>query len=215
VTWVFVLALALGAFLLMNWLVRKPRSGRAALGAALLLGIAGYASQSHPQLAGSPTAAREKVGGDPGEVAARQKLSATPAGRDKWLVIADAFARNGQFADAATVLRGSVEKDPKNSDAWLAMANALVSHADQRLSPAAILAFRRAQNAAPDNPGPPFFLGLALAQSGRLQEGRAIWAELLARTPQGAPWRADLTDKVGQLDRFIAERAVRQAGSPR
>jgi cytochrome c-type biogenesis protein CcmH len=95
------------------------------------------------------------------------------------------------------------------------MANALVSHADQRLSPAAILAFRRAQNAAPDNPGPPFFLGLALAQSGRLQEGRAIWAELLARTPQGAPWRADLTDKVGQLDRFIAERAVRQAGSPR
>lgn len=206
-TWVLVIALALAALFLLNWLLTKPRSGRAAIGAALLLGLAGYAAQSHPALPGSPTTAREKVGGSSAEVAARQKLANAPLGTDKWLVIADAMARNGQYADAATVLRGSVQKDPKNADAWLAMANALVSHSEQHLSPAAILAFRRAEAAAPANPGPPFFLGMALAQSGRLQEARTTWADLLARTPADAPWRADLMLRLQELDAFIAEQA--------
>lgn len=213
-TWVLVLAIALAAFLGMNRLSKKPRSGREAIGAALLLGIAGYAAQSHPSLPGSPTASRETFSGDPEAVTARQKLAESPPGSDKWLIIADSMARHGRFADAATVLRGSVEQNPNNADAWLAMANALVSHADQRLSPAALLAFRRAQSAAPGNPGPPFFLGLALAQSGRLQEARATWAELLARSPADAPWRADLNLRLQQLDQFIAQQAAGQARIP-
>lgn len=210
-TWVLVVLLALAAFLATSWLLKKPRSGREAIGAALLLGMAGYAAQSHSSLPGSPTAARETVSGNPEAVAARQKLATNPPGSDKWLVIADGMARHGQFADAATVLRGSVQEDPKNGDAWLAMANALVSHADQRLTPAAILAFRRAEEAAPGNPGPPFFFGLALAQSGRLQDARTAWARLLARSPANAPWRTDLVLRLQQLDQFIADQAARQA----
>jgi cytochrome c-type biogenesis protein CcmH len=143
-------------------------------------------------------------------VAARQKLSGSPPGANKWLVVADAMARNGQYADAAEMLRGAVEQNPKDSDAWLAMANALVSHADGRLSPAAILAFRRAAAAAPESPGPPFFLGLAMAQSGRFQEARQMWAEVLARSPADAPWRGDLTAKLEQLDQLIAAQAARE-----
>lgn len=213
-TWVLVLLLAIVAFLAVIWLLKKPHSGRAAVGAALLAGIAGYAAQSHPTLPGSPTASRERIGGNPAAVADRQKLASNPPGTDKWLVIADAMARNGQYADAATVLRGATEKNPGNGDAWLAMANALVSHADGRLSPAAILAFRRAQDAAPGNPGPPFFFGLALAQAGRLQEARAIWADLLARSPQDAPWRADLLLRLQELDAFMARQAA-PANQPR
>ncbi len=213
-TWVLVILLAFASLLAMNWLLKKPRSGRTAIAAALVAGLAGYAAQSHPSLPGAPKAARETTSGKPADVAARQKLSAAPPGTDKWLVIADAMARNGQYADAATVLRGSVEKNPKNTEAWLAMANALVSHADQRLTPAALLAFRRAEAANPANPGPPFFLGLALAQSGRLQESRKVWVDLLARTPPDAPWRADLMLRLQELDAFIAEQAA-QTGQAR
>lgn len=209
-TWVSVILLALAAFALLVLLLGKSHSGHTAIGAALLVGLAGYAAQSHPSLPGSPTAAREKVVGDPAVVAARQKLANAPPGSDKWLVIADALARNGQYADAATVLRGSVKSNPQNSDAWLAMANALVSHADQTLTPAAILAFRHAEEAAPGNPGPSFFFGLALAQSGRLKEARETWAALLAKTPPDAPWRTDLVQRLRQLDAFIAERAGSQ-----
>lgn len=213
-TWVFVLLLALAAYFVVTWLLKAPRSGRAAIGAALMLGIAGYAAQSQPDLPGSPTEPRERMIADPEAIVARQKLSDAPPGSDKRLVIADALARNGQYASAATILRGAVEQDPENAEAWLALANALVSHADSRLSPAALLAFRRAEAAAPGNPAPSFFLGLALAQSGRLNEARTLWADLLARSPADAPWRGDLEARLQQLDQFIAEQAGRTVPQP-
>ena len=119
-------------------------------------------------------------------------------------MIADALARHGQYADAAEVLRGAVERDPGNAEAWLAMGNALVGHAEGTISPAALYAYGEAARAAPDSPGPPFFTGLALIRSGRLTEGRAVWAGLLARTPANAPWQADLRQRLAELDRFLA-----------
>jgi cytochrome c-type biogenesis protein CcmH len=117
---------------------------------------------------------------------------------------ADAFARHGQYADAAGILLGAVDKNPKDADAWLALANALVGHAEGTLSPAALYAYRNAAIAAPNHPGPPFFLGLAMAQSGRFADARSLWADLLASTPPDAPWRADLQDRLTRLDALIA-----------
>jgi cytochrome c-type biogenesis protein CcmH len=207
-TWLAVALLGLVTFVATNWLLPAPRSARTAIGAALMLGVAGYAAQSHPELPGSPTAPRETRIVKPGAIEARQKLSDAPAGADNRLIIADAMARNGHYASAVTVLNGVVDKDPGNAEAWLAMANALVSHADSNLSPAAMVAYRRAGDAAPGNPGPPFFLGLALVQSGRLEEARREWADLLARSPEGSAWREDLVFRLAQLDSFIAEQAV-------
>lgn len=213
-TWVIAFALALAAFLAMALLFKAPRKGWEAIGAALLLGIAGYGLQGSPGLAGAPKPPAQKIVNDPDAlVEARQSLSSeqTPAG-DRWVVVADALARNGQYANAATVLLGAVDKDSKNGEAWLAMANALVSHADGQLTPASLYAFRHAADAAPDNPGPPFFLGLALAQTGRLAEARSLWGELLRRTPPDAPWKDDLETRIGQLDEFIARGGAMQPG---
>lgn len=206
-TWALIAVLAAVVYAAMVFLFKVPRGGREAIGAAMLLGIAGYALQGHPGLPGSPTAPREKVQADAGaSVEARREMSPGSAKGEKWLVIADALARNGNYGAAAQVLRGAVTKNPDDADAWLAMANALVSHADGRISPAALYAFDKAQTAAPGSPGPPLFLGLALAQSGQLAEGRAVWADLLARSPADAPWRADVAERLAQLDAFIAER---------
>jgi cytochrome c-type biogenesis protein CcmH len=206
------LALAAVAFVLAVVVLRAPRKGWEAIGAALLLGVAGYALQASPGVPAAPTLPREQVSGDPAaSVMARSRVtrSGIPP-TDRWVVIADALTRRGQFADAAEVLRGSVEKDPKNAEAWLAMANALVAHADGTLTPAALYAFRRASAAAPEHPGPPYFLGLALAQSGRFEEARALWLRLLAATPPDAPWHADLRDKLARLDALMAQQQPRQ-----
>jgi cytochrome c-type biogenesis protein CcmH len=111
---------------------------------------------------------------------------------------------HGQYAEAATVLRGAVEADPKNGDAWLAIANALVSHAEGNISPAALYAFRMAQNADPKSPGPSFFLGLAMARAGRFDETRALWADLVAKAPADAPWRDDIAMRLKRLDELMA-----------
>lgn len=214
-SWILVAGLAVVAFALAAFLLKAPRGGREAIASALVLGIAGYALQAHPNLAGAPKAPAQ---GPANEAAAmvevRQQLGdkqGLPG--DNWLVIGDALARHGQFADAARVYLGAVEKDPKNVEGWLALANALVAHADNSLTPASILAYRRAGEAEPAHPGPPFFFGLALAQSGRLDEARATWAALLENTPPGAPWRPELEQRLAALDAFIRDRQARR-GQP-
>lgn len=215
--WALAILTALAAFLLAV-LLRAPRKGWEAIGAALLVGIAGYAFQASPGLSGAPKEAPDQaVKSGAAMVQARQQLAQAQAsgqGLNRWLVIGDALARNGQYGDAAGVILGAVKQDPKNADAWLAMANALVGHAEGNLTPAALYAYGRAAQADPAHPGPPFFLGLALAQSGKLTEARGLWAELLARSPKDAPWRGDLAERLQRLDAFIAMQAQQQAGTP-
>lgn len=218
-SWALAILTALVAFALAV-LLRAPRRGWEAIGAALLLGIAGYAFQASPGLPGAPKNAPEQAAkSGAAMVQARQQLAQAQAqasgqGLNRWLVIGDALARNGQYGDAAGVILGAVENDPKNADAWLAMANALVGHAEGNLTPAALYAYGRAAQADPAHPGPPFFLGLALAQSGKLAEARGLWAELLARSPKDAPWRGDLAERLQRLDAFIAMQAQQSAPTP-
>ncbi len=210
-TWVAIIALAAACFLALVVLFRVKRAGWEAVLAALLLGLAGYAAQGHPGEPGAPRAPDETAPDNTDTlVTARQKLAGSDDQSDRWLMVADAFARHGQYADAANILRGEVDRNPRDGEAWLALANSLVHHAQGTLSPAALLAFNRAATINPAAPGPPFFLGLALARSGQLEAGRAQWAGLLARSPQDAPWRADLTSRLAQLDGFIA--ATRRGG---
>lgn len=210
-SWALIIALAALAFAALVFLFKVPRGGWEAVGAALLLGLAGYALQGSPAQPGAPKApAAQNKGNGQALVAARQQLRASGAqGTSSWLVIGDAMARNGQYADAASVLLGAVEKNPQDAEGWLALGNALVGHSEGALTPAALYAYQRAATADPAHPGPPFFLGLALAQSGRLNEGRAMWVELLARSPKDAPWRADLAERLGKLDQFIAANGAR------
>lgn len=202
-SWVIAIGLAAIAFVVAAFVLKAPRAGWEAIGAALLIGIAGYGLQANPGLRGAPKAAVEKVS-DNAELMVEARKSLGDGTGDSWVVTADAFARRGHYADAAGLLLGAVEKDPKNSEAWLALANALVGHADGTLTPAARFAFRHASETAPEHPGPPFFYGLALAQSGRFDEARALWAQILERSPADAPWRADLTQRLAQLDALIA-----------
>ncbi|MES2492268.1 MAG: tetratricopeptide repeat protein [Pseudomonadota bacterium] len=206
-TWAAIAALALAAFAVFAFILRAPRSTWHIVGAALFVGLAGYAVQGAPDRPGSPKTPAQG-GRDDGTgaaaVAARQQMGGAGLAGDQHMIIADALARHGQFAEAAEVLRGAVERNPDNAEAWLAMGNALTGHAEGTISPAAIFAFGRAARAEPASPGPPFFLGLALLRSGRVGEGRAVWADLLARSPADAPWRGDLEQRLGQLDALIA-----------
>ncbi|HQV02884.1 MULTISPECIES: tetratricopeptide repeat protein [unclassified Novosphingobium] len=210
-TWLWVIALGLAAFFLLAFVLKAPRKGWEPIAAALLLGLAGFSYQAHPSQPGSPKEPEQRADKSGAAlVEARKALAsetAMPNQPNQWMVIADALSRNGQYGDAAGVVLGAVESDPRNANAWLSLANNLVAHADGSLTPAALYAYRRAAQADPQHPGPPFFMGLALAGSGKLAEGRALWADLLARTPADAPYRADLAERLQRLDAFIAAQA--------
>ncbi|MDP3907285.1 tetratricopeptide repeat protein [Novosphingobium sp.] len=214
--WVLVGALAALVFAALVWGFKAPRKGWEAIGAALMLGVAGYALQGSPAQPGAPKLpAAQTREGAAALVAARQELARDGAANaSSWVMISDALARNGQYSDAAGVVLGAIEKDPKNADAWLALGNYLMGHTEGVLSPAALYAYSRAAAADPQHPGPAFFQGLALAQNGRFAEGRALWADLLVRAPKDAPWRADLVDRLVRLDAFIAAQDKPAAAAP-
>ena len=212
--WVVLLLIAVAVFCGLVFVLKLPRGGWELAGAALLLGISGYAVQGHPGQAGAPKVATENTkAADEATTAERRAMGDKFGSSQNWLILADALTRQGQYAAASDVLRNAVHKDPKNADLWVAMGNALVGHSDGAISPAAQLAFQRAADIAPEHPGPPFFMGLALAQSGRLPEARALWMKLLTRTPADAPYREDLSARLARINQMMGAAGVAPAAA--
>lgn len=215
-TWVMVLLLAAAAFGIMAFALKMPRAGWELTGAALLVGIAGYALQGVPSMPGAPKAPVEnKRAADEALIKQRQQMGDGFAKGASWMILADGLARQGQYGAAAEVLRKGTQQFPQDADLWVSLGNALVGHSDGMITPAAQFAFQKAAKIDPAHPGPPFFMGLALAQSGRLPDARAIWAELLERSPADAPWRADLAARIQRIDSMMAMASGAQtAGAP-
>lgn len=209
--WLLVVALAIAAFIVAAFLLRLPREGWTLFAAALVFGLAGYAWQGSPGQPASPKPeqARTSQSGDE-MVDARRQLFGEGRSRRDYLITSDAFARRGQFENAARFLTPNLRDDPDYVEGWLALGMALVAHADGFVTPAARAAYDQASAADPDNPSPQFFLGFAYLRSGEIREARAVWGELLDNTPEDAPWRADVARRVAALDQMIANAPMLQ-----
>ncbi|MBD3729443.1 MAG: tetratricopeptide repeat protein [Sphingomonadales bacterium] len=205
-SWLPIILLGAIAFVVGAFVLRLPRPAWPVLGAALMFGLAGYALQGSPGYAGAPKEyAEDASGGGAALVDARRELFDATVAPSHWITVSDGFARQGQYLDAAQILSGAVEQDPKDGEAWLALGNALVEHADGMLTPAALYSYGKADALLPDNPAPAYFLGVALIRSGQLGQARQLWAETLARAPADAPWRELLAQRLARLDELIAQ----------
>lgn len=167
--------------------------------AALMLGAAGYALQGRPDLAGSP---RE---GRPGRPALpltepRQAMLGTFTAGERWLLLADSFARRGKTGEALGAIRAGLKGHPRDLALRIGLANALVDHAGT-VTPAARLAYEQARALAPKHPAPLFFEGLALARSGEREEALALFRRALAMTPPGTSYRPMIQQGVEVLSR--------------
>ncbi len=209
-TWVLAIALALLAFALAAVALRLPRAGWTSFAAALALGLAGYALQASPGTPGAPAAvARAPDEVDWAFVDARKEMVGTDrASRDPKMIFADGLARQGQYANAAAILRAVVANNPADGEAWLALGNALVEHADGALTRPALFAYRRAAEIEPTATGPGYFLGMALIRQGQIMQARGVWAETLQSAADDAAGRAALAERLARLDELIAAQGV-------
>ena len=208
-SWLLAIALAGGAFALAAFVFRVTPRAWSALAAALALGLAGYALQASPSLPGAPAAPR--TGSDmPGETLKQARQAMVSPGQrsnSARLLTADAFAARGRYADAATLLRGAVAENPRDAEAWLALGNVLVEHAEGRVTEPALFAYRRAAVSDPTGIGPGYFLGLSLLRQGSIVEGRNAWAETLAQAPEDAAGREVLAEQLNRLDVLLQQAA--------
>lgn len=181
-----------------------------AIGATLVVGLAGYAITGSPGLPSAPAAmAAANPRLTPEAEQASVQLLEKYGDVRIWLTASDAFIRAGRTETAAFVLNDAIERIPGNVDLWAQLGVALVAHADGEMAPAARLAFDRASRIDPDHPAPYYFLGLSWLQAAEPEKALAVWEELDARTPPDAAWKP-------MLDRLMrgARAMIRMGVSP-
>ncbi len=205
--WVLVIALALAAFAIAFALMGRARARWPIFGAALSIGLAGYALHANPGLPGAPAAGRKA---EPEFAfalvdARREMMGDGTRSHSKWVLTADGFARRGEFQTAAGMLGNALRENPNDAEAWLALANVLVEHAEGTLTKPALLAFRRAARLDPKGLAPGYFLGLALIRQGQLVEARQMWIDTLATAPADAAGRDAMAERLGRLNALLLQ----------
>ncbi len=209
--WLAVGALALAAFAFAVLALKLPREGMTLFGAVLVFGLAGYAWQGSPgQPAAPKSGAVEQGQNGAAMVEGRAALFDRTLPPPNYLVTSDAFARRGQFGDAAALLQRGLKENPRDLESALALGMALVGHADGFVTPAAVQAFGRAKAIDPKHPGAEYFLGFSYLQSGEVVAARNVWAGLLENSPPDAPWVDGLKAEVARLDDMIARAPMLQ-----
>jgi len=192
------------------------KAGWVLLGGALLL-AAGSIGFNVLGGAGGGTPAATATGGDSIEaLKAAAEASSKDAG--PWSDLAFAYFQAQRFDEAAGAYRRALSIAPDEAVLWSALGESLVLASKRDpLPPEALQAFRKAVSLDPQDPRARYFLA-AKKDIDKDHEGAiAAWLALLADSPQGAPWEADLVrtiEQVGQMNKIdVAPRIAKaQAG---
>lgn len=198
-----LIALAIAAALV---LLRVDRILWSMVGAALMLGAAGYAWQGSPALpaaAARPDA--QQLADDPSLIDLRERMLGRFTADSAYLTAADAMARAGDRRSAVRAVLGGLNRYPRSVMLWTALGTALATHDGNIPSPPALFAFQQAMRVAPQHPAPHFFLGLAQVRANDYAAARAEWSKALALSPAGASYRRDIAMRLMLLDRLLAE----------
>lgn len=198
--WLILAVLALATLAGLWWRLRR-RNLIELVGAAMLLGIAGYAWQGAPGLPGRPTKPRANQAPPPSGFADERRAWLPQVGSAaRTLNAAEGMSRNMGPEYGLGLMRGAVAQAPNDAMLWMGLGNALAAYADGSVTPAARFAYERAAALAPNSPAPAYFLALAYAESGDLDSAGKMWRGLLDAAPVDAPWRAQIEQKLAIID---------------
>ncbi len=110
----------------------------------------------------------------------QDSLAREPDRRDFRLALANLYVRDQRFDDAVNLLRQLLKTDPKSADLLLRLAETQRRKGDVN---AAIETFRLASQAAPTDPRPLLQLGLLMDGTGRRDQSKPIYEQILKIQP--------------------------------
>lgn len=190
---ILVLIVAVVLALVLRPLLIGPRAGQpgwAAVTVVILgVGIGTYAVVGSPSAKGSrpaPLPAAPNAAEAFNE--ARAELLKNPADVPAWLRMSMSLSSSGETVKAAEALSVALTAMPESADLWVGYGETLTAHAGGVVTPAARLAFDRANQLAPHHPAPKFYLALSWLQSGNPKEALAALEDLARDSQPDAPW---------------------------
>lgn len=179
------------------WHVRSSTGVWQIAAAAVLLGMTGYVLQGRPLATSSP--AMPLAASDIGAtqlIDVRADMDQNFAGANRWIVTADAFAKQGDYASAASYIQSGLRGDPNNPNLWSALGLQLMLASEGQMSPPAQLAFDKARAIRPNHPAPYYFTGLARMISGDLNGGVLLWEKTLSLATPEAKWKVSIESQL-------------------
>ena len=194
----------------------------AGLLAAASLGVARY--EQAPAAAPEASAPGSAGTGGADIAALRRTAEAAPDDARAWGNLAVAHAERGEFTAAVAAFRRATMIDDSQPALWSALGEALVMTSESDpLPPAALDAFKKALALDPKDTRARYFLAAKKDIDKDHAGAIADWLALLADTPRGAPWEADLLRTIEQVGKangiavasqIAAVNAKRPAGAP-
>jgi cytochrome c-type biogenesis protein CcmH len=177
-------------------------TNRAILIAAIILLAAaiGYAIwRDSAPAAIDPAAPNATAPGD--QLAALEaRTKSDPNSADAWTALGAARFDLGDFGAAAAAYEKATALSPNSAGLWSALGEARVMGSDSDPMPAAALAaFDKAIALDAKDPRARYFLAVKKDIGGDHRGAIDDWFALLADTPQGAPWEADLRRTIEQV----------------
>ncbi|ANI79576.1 Cytochrome c-type bioproteinis protein CycH [Sphingobium sp. EP60837] len=161
--------------------------------------------QEKESAASAPFAAAGQQPSDPESVirGLQDRVGATPNDAEGWQMLGWAYFESGRHADAARAYRRAVKLAPDNATFWSSLGEAVVMASERDPMPKeAADAFQKAVKLDPKEPRARYFQAvrkdLAKDHEGAIRD----WLALLADTPPGAPWEADLRRTIEQVGKI-------------
>jgi cytochrome c-type biogenesis protein CcmH len=195
-------------------------SGAIALGA--LVYALSHGDPATAPVAPSPASNAAAGAEDPEAVirALQDRVGANPADAKAWQLLAQAYFLSQRYADSARAYRRATELEPANAALWSAYGEASVMASPRDPMPAeALAAFRKAHALDAKDARARYFLAVARDLGGDHKGAIDDWLALLADTPAGAPWEADLRrtiEQVGKINKIeVADRLAAIKPPPR
>lgn len=177
---------------------QSSRWGRMVTAAAVLsvplVSWSVYAATGSPDQPAQPLQARLQE--SPAEMSVEQliaraeaHLQAQPTDGRGWEVLAPIYLRVGRTDDAVRAYQQAIATQGSSAIRQTGLGEALVAQAGGTVRPEAQSAFQEAVELSPADPKARFFLALASAQRGQLEQAKAAWEALKADQPDGSPWK--------------------------
>ncbi len=195
----------------------SSRAGWFLLGAALLLAAGSIGYNIYEGSTGDPVPVPTD-GAPPSIEALRAAAEASTKDADPWAELAFAYFQQGEFVEAASAYRRALAIAPDTAVLWSALGETLVLASKRDpLPPEALDAFNKALALDATDPRARYFMAAKQDIDKDHQGAIAAWLDLLADSPQGAPWEADLVrtiEQVGTMNKIeVVSRIAKAQGA--
>lgn len=192
--------------------------------AILAVGLSiGVALRRHDGGSGGTSGQAAALAGDSGDplTVLETRTRDNPQDGGAWSALAGAYFESGRFEEAVGAYDTAVKLSPQQAALWSGRGEARVmASARDPMPDAAAADFARAVSLDPKDPRARYFLAVKQDLSGDHQGAIDSWLALLADTPPGAAWEADLrrtitqAAKINHIEVSAKLASVRQPAAP-